>query len=139
LRPQFEASRVSLGVDAPSVPISVRGDANRLDQAVTNLVGNALGHTPEGGAVRVVVDREVDQARLRVIDDGEGIAAAELDRVFERFYRSAGTARSGSGLGLTIVRAIVAAHGGEVFADSPGPGEGSTFTVRVPLAMNERG
>jgi histidine kinase len=139
LRPQFDASSVTLVMSRPPGALSVRGDAARLDQAITNLVGNALGHTPKGGTVTVAVDRDGSHVRLRVIDDGEGIAPAEVDRIFERFYRGAGTARSGSGLGLTIVRAIITAHDGEVVAESAGHGAGTTFTVRVPVHTNPGG
>jgi histidine kinase len=133
LRPQFEASDVSLVVSTPPEAIVVRGDDARLDQAITNLVGNALGHASAGGTVAVSIDRDGDMARLRVADDGDGIAPDEIDLIFERFYRGGGTSRVGSGLGLTIVRAIVAAHGGEVFAESTGVGAGATFTVLLPI------
>ena len=134
LRPQFDASEVALTVTLADDAVLVRGDGARLDQVITNLVGNALGHVAPGGAVSVVTDRHDGAARLRVIDDGEGVAPDEVDAIFERFYRGTGTTRSGSGLGLTIVRAIVAAHDGEVFADSAGVGKGATFTVRLPVA-----
>lgn len=132
LRPQFDASDVALTVTAPAGPVRVRGDKARLDQVVTNLVGNALGHVEAGGSVSVITERQGDTAEIRVVDDGEGIAPDELDVIFERFFRGAGTSRPGSGLGLTIVRAIVTAHNGDVFAESGGTGEGATFTVRIP-------
>ena len=110
----------------------MRGDRDRLDQVVTNLVGNALGHTHEDGRVVVSVVAADDHLELRIQDDGDGIDVADLNRVFERFYRAAGTSRAGSGLGLTIVRAIVKAHGGEVAATSGGPGQGATFVVTLP-------
>jgi len=132
LRPQFDASAVSLEVSTTAEPALVRGDTARLDQVVTNLIGNALGHTEAGGSVLVAVTRGDGGAHLMVRDDGDGIAPAEIDRIFERFYRAEGTARSGSGLGLTIARAIVKAHGGTIAAESPGLGRGATFTLSIP-------
>jgi histidine kinase len=133
LRPQFVASDVAVTLATSEAPTMVRGDDVRLDQVITNLVGNALGHVDAGGTVSVIVDREGEVARIRVTDDGEGIAADEIEPIFERFYRSTGTSRPGSGLGLTIARAIVSAHGGDVAAASAGVGQGATFTVRIPI------
>lgn len=120
-------------------PVAVTGDPHRLRQVVDNLVGNALTHTPPGTAVTVsVVEREGD-AVLTVHDDGPGIRPGDLDRIFEPFFRSdPSRARStgGAGLGLAIVSAIVAAHGGTVAVQ---PGTGTTFEVRmtsVPFVGN---
>jgi len=120
--------------DAP--PLSM--DGARMERAVANLVRNALEHTPPDGHVEVRVRREAAFTVLEVTDDGEGIAAAHLPRVWERFYRSeASRQRSadsddGAGLGLAIVRGIVEAHDGEVGVTSD-PGAGATFTIRLPL------
>jgi two-component system sensor histidine kinase BaeS len=112
-------------------PIALDADPVRLREVLANLVVNAIRHTPAGGSVRL--DARVDGAwvELTVADTGEGIAPAELDRVFDRFHRRADT--GGSGLGLTIVRDLVAAHGGTVRAESEGiPGRGTTIRVRLP-------
>ncbi len=116
-------------------PAPVWADPDRIGQVLTNLLDNALRHTPAGGTVSVscrAVDHLVEYA---VADSGDGIAAEHLPHVFDRFYR-ADTARDrghgGSGIGLSIARALVEAHGGRITADSAGPGRGSTFTVRLP-------
>ncbi|MEZ5298301.1 MAG: ATP-binding protein [Ilumatobacteraceae bacterium] len=136
LRPQFEFAEVALGVDAPR-PVVVTGDRDRLLQVLTNLLGNALGHTTAGGSVRVSVRVEGDRATVDVTDDGSGIAPGDVERIFDRFYRApAGDApaRAGRGLGLTIARSLAVAHGGALTAASPGPGQGSTFTLSMPMA-----
>jgi signal transduction histidine kinase len=111
-------------------------DRDRLRQVLNNLLGNALRHAAAGGAIWVTVEGKPPDLQIRVRDDGSGITPEHLDRVFDRFYRS-DTARSrddgGAGLGLAVVRAIVEAHGGGVTAASPGPGQGSTFTISLPL------
>lgn len=110
------------------------GESERLLQVVTNLVGNAVAHNRDGGVVRVSTRMVDGQAELVVADDGPGIAAEHLPYVFERFYR-ADRVRSGTsghaGLGLAIVRAIVASHAGTIEARSE-PGQGAVFTVRLP-------
>jgi len=132
--PGFAAKHVTLTVDAAG-PVPVQADEVRLQQVLANLLDNALRHTPPGGSVRVRARRHDSGAVLDVSDTGDGIAAEELDAVFHRFHRvdSARTrTNGGSGLGLTIARAIVTAHGGTVTAASDGPGTGATFTVRLP-------
>ncbi len=107
-------------------------DPVRVGEILTNLVTNALRHTPRGGRVTVDVRAVDDQVRLDVVDTGEGIPPAELDRVFDRFHRRADS--GGSGLGLAIVRDLATAHGGSVEATSDGvPGHGARFRVRLPL------
>lgn len=111
-------------------------DRQRLMQMLSNLLDNALRHTPVGGHVTVSATRRGPHMVFSVSDDGEGIAAAHLPRLFERFYR-ADAARDrdhgGSGIGLAIVKALTEAHGGRISASSPGPGQGTTFTVEVPI------
>ena len=138
LRPQFDDAAVQLEVTADrSVPIT--GDADRLTQVLTNLLGNALRATPAGGRVHVEV-AVADAATVTVRDTGSGIAAADLPHIFERFYRADQSRRSrGSGIGLTIAREIIAAHGGTITAASPGPAQGSVFTVVLPLTMRRTG
>jgi two-component system OmpR family sensor kinase len=120
------------------LPVVV-GDDARLHQVATNLVGNAVAHTPAGTHVDVRVRRHDGDVLLEVTDDGPGMAPEVAARVFERFYRAdssrtrTGSATTGSGLGLSIVAAIVAAHGGDVDVDSA-EGRGSRFVVRLPAA-----
>ncbi|WP_425310078.1 HAMP domain-containing sensor histidine kinase [Ammonicoccus fulvus] len=110
-------------------------DTNRISQVLANLLGNALRHTPSGGAVTMSVATTGREVTLEVGDTGEGIGPDHLPHIFERFYR-ADTGRSrdraGSGIGLTISRAIVEAHGGRLTADSAGPGRGATFRITLP-------
>jgi len=117
-------------------PIEVVGDATSLRQVVDNLLGNVRSHTPEGTITRVSVEPDGTGARIIVADDGPGMAPDEVAHVFERFYRSdpsRSRLHGGAGLGLSIVSAIVAAHGGTVTATSA-PGHGTTFTVRLPAS-----
>ena len=115
---------------------TVIGDQNRLEQAMQNLVANAVRHTPSGGTVTVTAEPREDQIVFRVEDTGPGIPAEHLSRVFDRFYkvdesRSATAAPSGSGLGLSIVQAIVARHGGTIRA-SNGASGGARFEIALP-------
>jgi signal transduction histidine kinase len=117
----------------PDVP-AAQADAQRLEQVVSNLLGNAVRHTPPGGLVAAVVAGEPDAVRVDVRDTGEGIAPEELPRVFERFYRGQGAdGRGGAGLGLALAKELTEAMGGALTATST-PGEGSCFTVRLPRA-----
>lgn len=135
---RYEDKGVSLKVDAdPTARATVlMADAERLGQVMTNLLDNALRHTPGGGTVWFRAERDRQAVRVRVSDDGEGIAVEHLPHLFERFYR-ADTARDrahgGSGVGLAIVRSITRAHGGTVSAYSAGPGKGAEFTVELPV------
>ena len=117
-------------------PVEVDGDASRLRQVLDNLLANVRAHTPPGTAVTVSVGQSDGAGVLEVADDGPGMTADQAARAFERFYRadpSRSRRHGGAGLGLAIVAAIVAAHGGEVAARSD-PGRGATFTARLPLA-----
>lgn len=136
-RARFAAGGVDLRVepDPDAVAPTVQADRARLEEVVHNLLDNALRHTPRGGQVQVRVRRDQDAGSVVVVDDGDGFPPADADRLFERFYRgdAARTAGGGTGIGLTIARAVVAAHGGTLTAASAGPGSGATFTVRLPL------
>jgi signal transduction histidine kinase len=133
--PSAAAQEVSLQIELCSDLPSLQIDAARIRQVLFNLLSNALRHTPSGGEIRVTVVRQDGLVHISVQDTGEGIPPADLEHVFDRFYR-ADSARSrergGTGLGLAIVKAIVELHGGQATASSPGPGEGSTFTISLP-------
>jgi len=133
LRPQFEGSDVSLRVER-SADLPVQGDQDRLVQIFTNIVGNALTHTPAGGRVEVTARRRGHDAVVTVSDNGRGIEPENLEAIFERFFRADRDAPGGTGIGLTIARRIARLHGGEVSAASAGLGWGATFTVEIPLA-----
>ena len=137
-RPAYLAKGVSLQLDDEVACPLVPADAQRIQQVLANLLDNALRHTPAGG--HVLVELDCDQSdgsvALTVGDDGDGIAAEQLSAVFQRFYR-ADPARAvhdggGSGLGLTIAKAIVEDHGGSLTVRSAGLGQGSTFVVTLP-------
>lgn len=117
-------------------PVLVHGDDERLRQLVSNLVQNALRHATERpGAVRVVIRRRPPDALLEVEDDGPGIPAGALQRVFDRFYRvdrGRSRAHGGSGLGLAIVRHVAEEHGGQAWAENRADGRGARFSVRLP-------
>jgi two-component system, OmpR family, phosphate regulon sensor histidine kinase PhoR len=116
--------------------VSMRGDRAQLGLLLSNLLDNALRHTPAKGTVCVRLDAAESRALLQVADTGEGIPARELPRVFERFYRvdkARARQTGGTGLGLAIVRHVAEAHGGTVRVDSE-LGQGSTFTVALPVA-----
>jgi CheY-like chemotaxis protein len=135
-RPLIEARRHALEVEVPDGPLRVDGDLTRLSQVVLNLLNNAAKYTPEGGHIRLTAERDGGQAVIRVADDGEGITAEMLPRVFDLFSqasRSIDRSEGGLGIGLTLVRRLVEMHGGTVEAHSEGPGRGSEFVVRLPL------
>lgn len=123
-----------IAADAAAGVVDV--DRQRMGQVLGNLLSNALRHTPPGGTVRVrATDCDPHRVALVVADTGDGIPSEQLPQVFERFYRG-DTARDrdhgGSGIGLTISKALVEAHGGALTAASPGPGQGTAFTVELP-------
>ncbi len=138
LRPQFEYADVTLVVDigAPPVPLPVRGDVDRLTQIVSNLLGNALGHTPAGGTVTVRTGADGPMALVDVVDSGPGVPPDEMERIFERFHRGSArrSAHAGRGLGLTIARGLARAHGGDVVVAPTPAGSGADFRVSIPLA-----
>jgi signal transduction histidine kinase len=120
----------------PADAVMVAGDPTRLEQVVTNLLTNAIKYTPPGGTVAVRVERAEKEALLTVSDTGVGLSPDMVERVFDLFSQSDRTlerAEGGLGIGLTLVRALVRQHGGDVTARSPGPGKGATFEVRLPL------
>jgi len=129
---------ISLDSAVPSEPVEMRFDRERIVQLMTNLVGNALKFTPNGGTVAVRLEAAEDAATIVVSDTGHGIPADELPHIFERFYRgtNTGPARaSGSGLGLAIVRSIVDMHGGEIDLASE-VGRGTEFRITMPRGLD---
>ncbi|MGZ5848261.1 MAG: ATP-binding protein [Ramlibacter sp.] len=135
-RPAIVAAGHALEVDLPEDDIQVMGDPTRLAQALGNLLNNAAKYTPPGGGrLALRLRREGDWAVFRVEDNGEGIPAEMIESVFTLFAQVRSTldrAQGGLGIGLYLVRSLVAMHGGTVTASSPGPGLGSVFTVRLP-------
>ena len=137
LRPQFDDKGITLETDLPAEAPPVRADLDRIRQVLVNLLGNALQYTSPGGRVIVRLTRGDSAMRFSVQDTGIGLDAADLKRIFLRFYRvdkSRSRASGGSGIGLTIAWYIVEAHGGRIWADSAGPDQGSTFSFTLPLA-----
>jgi PAS domain S-box-containing protein len=131
-----DSKRIELRRRVDRTAAVVTGDAMRLHQVVSNLLTNAVKFTPPGGWIEVVLERGGEMARIRVQDNGIGMRREFLPHVFERFRQAdSSTTRThgGLGLGLAIVRHLVDLHGGTVHADSAGEGQGSTFTVEIPL------
>mgnify|MGYP000916650911 CR=1 FL=1 len=133
---QFEDKNIQLVTDVePGLP-NLFVDKDRIIQVLTNLVGNALQYTPNGGKVSISVRREKSEILFAVKDTGIGISTEQLTFIFNRFYRtdkSRNRASGGSGIGLTIAKALVQAHQGKIWAESNGEGKGSTFSFLIPL------
>jgi histidine kinase len=137
LRPQFDDKGVALEITTAAGLPPVLIDPDRLSQVLTNLFGNALQYTPPGGRVTIRAGQGDHGVVIAVADTGIGIPAEHLPHIFDRFYRvdrSRARASGGSGIGLTIARHLVEAHGGTIRAESGGPGRGSTFTIVLPQA-----
>lgn len=137
VRPAVEAKGIQLEAVLDSGANVVFGDADRLQQVIWNLLSNAVKFTPGGGRIQVHLRNTGSSTELKVIDTGQGISREFLPYVFDRFRQADSmTARQhgGLGLGLAIVRHLVELHGGTVHAESPGEGQGATFTPRLPLA-----
>jgi PAS domain S-box-containing protein len=139
VRPRAEADGQHLRWNRPPDAVPVHGDLGRLQQVVLNLLVNAHAHTPRGGTITVELGTTGDIAELRATDTGCGIAPDLLPRVFEIFVQGSDRQPSGMGIGLALVKGLVELHGGTVGVASPGPGRGSTFTVRLPLAATTTG
>jgi two-component system sensor histidine kinase BaeS len=135
---QFEDKGVSLETDVSVDLPPVQADEDRIGQVLLNLVGNALQYTPAGGQVQITAYRREGEIQISVRDSGIGIPAEHLPFLFTRFYRvdkSRSRVGGGSGIGLTIAKYLVEAHGGRIWAESPGPRQGSTFTFTLPIAI----
>jgi signal transduction histidine kinase len=138
-RPIIDARRHTLTVDAPpDSDLLVEGDATRLAQVLQNLLVNAAKYTPDGGRISVVAHRVGQDAEVIVRDTGRGIDPQDLDRIFELFAQGEAAPGSlpdsGLGVGLALARSLVRLHGGRLKARSDGPGLGSEFSFRIPLA-----
>ncbi len=134
---QFVEKGVALETDCPPDVPDVLADEDRIGQVLLNLAGNALQYTPAEGKVRVAAQRHGGEIHIAVSDTGIGIPPEHLPHVFTRFYRvdkSRSRAGGGSGIGLTIAKHLVEAHGGRMWVTSPGAGQGSTFTFTLPIA-----
>ncbi|MEI9938731.1 MAG: response regulator [Pseudomonadota bacterium] len=134
-KPSADAKQLELDLTVPEESFRLRGDSDRLQQAVGNLLANAVKFTPAGGKIRVELSRSEQALSVSVHDTGKGIAKQFLPHVFDRFRQEddAATRRhSGLGLGLALVRHIVAAHGGSVSARSEGEGRGASFSITLP-------
>jgi signal transduction histidine kinase len=134
IEPLAEAKRQRLDLDLPPSPLWCSVDAERLERAVINVLANAQKYGREEGRIGLRLQRGAGEISIAVSDDGPGIPPEEQARIFNRFYRAAGTAgNEGSGLGLPIARGMVELHGGRLEVVSA-PGQGSTFTFTLPLA-----
>jgi signal transduction histidine kinase len=136
-QPHFAEKGLALTATIPPSLPHVLADSDRAVQVLTNLLTNALRYTPTTGSVEVSAMRQGDSVAFRVRDEGIGIAAEALPHVFDRFYRvdkSRSRALGGSGIGLTIAKALVEAMGGRITAESPGLDQGTTFTFTLPVA-----
>jgi signal transduction histidine kinase len=125
--------RISLGLFAPDDGVRVRGDSFRISQVLGNLVGNAIKFTPEGGEVAVSAAAENGEVVFSVRDSGPGILPEQMGHLFEQFWQARRHDKRGVGLGLTIAKGIIDAHGGRIWCESA-PGEGSTFSFALPAA-----
>jgi signal transduction histidine kinase/DNA-binding response OmpR family regulator len=137
LRPSAEGKQVALRLELTANDIEVIGDGGRLQQVFSNLLGNAVKFTEAGGAITVRVSRAGETASVLVEDTGQGIEPEFLPHLFERFRQADDTKvrkHGGLGLGLAIVKSLVVLHGGDVRAESDGPGHGARFSVLLPIA-----
>lgn len=137
LSPQFESKRITLNLELPAQLPHVLADEDRAIQVLTNLTGNALQYTPEGGNIKISAKQLKDEIQISVHDSGVGIPTEHLAHIFDRFYRvdksRSRQAGGGSGIGLTIARALVEAHGGRIWVESNGENQGSVFTFTLPI------
>lgn len=141
LQTKAAAKNINVSTDVPSALPELNIDSHRIKQVLYNLLDNAVAHTGREGRITVTAWQEEGQIYVSVADTGEGIPAEDLPFIFERFYRvdkSRTRATGGTGLGLTIARRLVEAHGGRIDVRSK-LGEGTTFTFSLPTSVNEQG
>jgi PAS domain S-box-containing protein len=135
-RPLFDEAGHELSVKLPEQPVLIYADPNRLTQVLSNLLNNAAKYTPRGGRVELSAEHQDAEVRVTITDNGQGIPAEKLDEIFEMFtqvHESTRSGHQGLGIGLTLVKRLVEMHGGTVEVCSAGRGQGSRFTVRLPL------
>jgi signal transduction histidine kinase len=135
-RSRIDGENRALTLRVPPGAVLIRGDADRLQQVLANLIVNACKYSPRGSAVALTVQPGADEVAFLVTDFGEGLTPDERERVFDMFEQGGERAggRGGLGIGLTLVKQLVERHGGTVEVHSEGRGSGSTFTVRLPVA-----
>jgi signal transduction histidine kinase/ActR/RegA family two-component response regulator len=137
MRPALESRKHTLEIDLPEQAVIVMGDAARLTQVFVNLLANAIKYTEDGGKIRIAGALDAGNAVMRVVDDGVGIPAEHLGRLFqlgEQVETNIERSDGGLGIGLAVVRRLIEMHGGSVKAFSDGPGHGCEFVVRLPIA-----
>jgi two-component system sensor histidine kinase BaeS len=131
-----EEKGVSLSSSLSSDPLTIKADKVRLRQILSNLLSNAIRHTPSGGNVKVQIEQTFKEVIIKVSDTGEGIAKEHLPYLFDRFYRTDKSRQretGGSGLGLAVVKALVESMGGQVTGTSEGINKGATFCIMFPF------
>ena len=133
----FEQKQQCLSAEIAEPPMWIDGDGGRLQQVFSNLLSNASRYSPEGAEIFVSAQRTGDHALIVIRDTGVGIRSDMLERIFEPFVRESGGGADGLGLGLAIVRSLVEQHGGDIRAESAGPGLGSSFIVDLPLITRD--
>lgn len=137
-RPSAVNKQQQITVSAPGHSDLTMCDADRIREAIDNLVSNAIKYSPIGGKIDILINGDSNRVRISVSDEGAGLSPEDLDRLFGRFQRLSAKPTGGessTGLGLSIVKRIIDMHGGEVTADSAGPGQGATFTIMLPAAI----
>ena len=138
LSPQATAKRITLRSNLPADLPPLLADEDRITQVLVNLVANAIQYTSEGGKVTIAASRHLNEVHISVMDTGIGIPAEHFANLFTRFYRvdksRSRNAGGGSGIGLTIAKHLTEAHGGRIWAESKGEGQGSTFTFSLKVA-----
>lgn len=137
----IEAKRHTFTTSVPDEPITLEVDPVRMAQVITNLLSNAARYTPDGGVITLTVRRKDATIRIEVTDNGIGLSPEMLNKVFEMFSQansSMASSQGGLGIGLTLARRLTEMHNGTLEASSPGPGEGCTFTVILPLESSKQ-
>lgn len=140
IEPMISAAQHQIRIQLPQYPLYIQGDPTRLAQVVSNLLHNAAKYTPPGGRIELIAEQEADQVVIQIIDSGIGITEDMLPKVFDIFTQAGpgiDRAQGGLGIGLSLVQKLVELHRGSVSADSPGLGEGSVFTLRLPLLWDD--
>ncbi len=131
--PLASASQLAVLCEMPETALTVASDRERVLQVFANLIGNAIKFTPKGGQIRLLACHDTnDEVRFTVADSGPGIPAEHLEHVFDRYWQAKSTAKLGAGLGLSIAKGIVEAHGGRIWVESP-PGSGAQFNFTLPV------